>query len=292
MPLAGKSGWIVWVLGPLAVAVALLAQLVAAARTGLLAFDQSFGAGKDGDWLTLLATITGLAAITSALSGLVVSGMVSGFLARYGVIVLVAVAGLASLPFLHAMADDARDVGLAIGGPENSVTVALIIGLGLGALTAGVISGSNWKPAAVGLAVTTAGLWMLIAVSGRTAVGPAPLGLPSDLLRTRNVSQLGGWLPLPAVLWVVIGAAAALAARRFTAGRGSVLLSGVLGSALISLSYFAARPGESYGDHLTVHNSAFGLTIMLVGGALLGAGIVSLAPTRGAHGADTGHTTV
>ncbi|MEV6370099.1 hypothetical protein AB0L86_24745 [Micromonospora musae] len=292
MPLAGKSRWVVWGLGPLAVAAALLAQLMAATRTGLLPFDQSFGAGKDGDWLTLSATITGLAAVTSALGGLVASGLLSGLLARYAVVVLVAVAGLTSLPFLHGMAGDAREVSLAIGGPENSVTIALIIGLGLGALTAGVISAGNWRPAAVGLAVATAGLWVLVAVSGRTAVGPAPLGLPSDLLRTRNVSQLGGWLPLPAVLWVVIGAAAALAARRFAAGRGSVLLSGVLGSALISLSYFAARPRESYGDHLTVHNSAFGLTIMLVGGALLGAGIVSLAPVPGARGAYTGHTTM
>ena len=161
------------------------------------------------------------------------------------------------------------------------MTVALVVGLGLGALAAGVIiSAGDWRPAAAGLAVTTVALWVLVAVSGRTAVGLAPLGLPSDLLRAVNGSGPGGWLPLPAVLWVVIGGASALAARRFTTSRVSLLLSGVLGAVLVCLSYFAAWPGEPYVDHLTVHTSAFGLTMMLVGGALLGAGIVSLAAVR------------
>ncbi|MFJ5540755.1 hypothetical protein [Micromonospora chalcea] len=280
MPLAAKPHWIVWLLGPPAVAAILLAQLVIAERTGLLPFDQSFAAGLDGEWLTLSATVTGLAAVTSALGGIVASGLVPGSRARIGIVVLVAAADLTSVPFLRGAAREARDVILAAGGPENSVTVALVVGLGLGAVTAVVVSAGDWRPAAAGLAVTTAALWALVAVSGRTAVGLAPLGLPSDLLRAVNGSGPGGWLPLPAVLWVVIGGASALAARRFTTSRVSLLLSGVLGAVLVCLSYFAAWPGEPYVDHLTVHTSAFSLTMMLVGGAALGAGIVSLAAVR------------
>ncbi|HYN94275.1 MAG TPA: hypothetical protein VES42_10550 [Pilimelia sp.] len=269
-----------WALSPLAVALALSAQVSTAARVGLLPFDQSFAAGKDGEWLTLLATVTGLAAITSALGGLVAAGLLSGALRRSGGIVVVALAGLAAVPLLRGMAGEARDVSLAIGGPRNSVTIALTIGLALGAATAGTVPASNRRSAAVGLAVTVAALWILAAVGTRTAVGPPPLGLPSDLLRTRNVSGLGGWFPLPALLWAVIGAASALIARHFAAGRGSALLSGVLGAALISLSYFAARPNQPYVDHLTVPNSAPGLTITLVGGALIGAGLATFIPFR------------
>ncbi|MBQ1042075.1 MULTISPECIES: hypothetical protein [unclassified Micromonospora] len=281
MPLVAKPQWIAWLLGPSAVAAALLAQFAIATRTGLLPFDQSFAAGLDGEWLTLSATVAGLAAVTSALGGIVASGLVAGSRARLGIVVLVAVAGLTSLPFLRGSAREARDVILAVGGPENSVTVALVVGLGLGALTAGaIISAGDWRPAAAGLAVTTAALWVLVAISGKTSAGLAPLGLPGDLLRAVNGSGPGWWLPLPAVLWVVIGGASALAARSFTTSRVSLLLSGVLGAVLVCLSYFAAWPGEPYVDHLTVHTSAFSLTRMLVGGALLGTGIVSLAAVR------------
>ncbi|WP_435124808.1 hypothetical protein [Micromonospora tulbaghiae] len=288
MSRTGNFRWLVWVLSPLAVAAALMMQFMAAAWGGLLPFDQSFGAGGDGEWLNLLATVTGLATLTSTLGGLVASSLLSGLMRQLGVIALVAAAGLTSLPFLRGKAADARDVSLAIGGPETSVTIALATGLVVGGLTAGAFHARNGRALATGLAVTTVAVWVLAVVGTRVpvpglgpAVGAPPIGMPSDLLRTGRL-ELGGWLPLLPVLWAVIGAASALAAKRFAASRATLLLSGVLGAVLISLSYFTARPsGGPYLDHMTVQNGASGYAVMLTGGALLGAALASRVPVWG-----------
>lgn len=286
MSLTQKSRSVIWVLGPIAVAAALLVQVAVAARIGLLPFDQSFAAGRDGEWLTLLATITGLAGVTSALGGLTTSGLLrGGLMMRVLAIGLAAVAGLSAVPFLHRLAGEARDVELAAGGPRNSVTAALIIGLGMGALAAAVISAFDWRAVGAGLAVTLAGLWVLAVVSTSVAVGVPPLGLPNDLLRTSNALHTGGWFPLPAVPWIAIGAASALTARRFTAARSTALLSGIIGALIVSLSYFTARPKYPYLDHTTVQSSAIAFTITLVGGALVGTILASLVPVRGPQGA-------
>ncbi|MBQ0907058.1 hypothetical protein [Micromonospora sp. U21] len=285
--------WFVWAWGSLAVAVALLAQLMAAVWGGLLPFNQSFAAGGDGEWLNLLATITGLAALTSALGGLVASNLLSGVMRRLGVIALVAAAGLTSVPFLHGRAADARNVSLAMGGPETSVTIALAVGLVLGGLAAGVFHARDGWALSIGLAVTTVAVWLLFVVAIRLPVpklGPAteapPIGMPSDVFRTNESLWLGGWLPLLPISWVVIGAASAIAAKRFAASQATVVLSGVLGAVLISLSYFAARPsGGPYIDHTTVQNGAFGWALMIIGGAVLGAALASRVPVWGTQGA-------
>lgn len=284
--------WLVWVWGPAAVAVALLAQLMAAVRGGLLRFDRSFWAGLDGEWLNLLATITGLAALTSAVGGLVASRLLSGVMKRLGLIALVAAAGLTSLPFLRGRAADARDASLAIGGPETSVTIALAVGLVLGGLTAGVFHARDARALATGLAVTTVAMWVLAAIATRLPVpklGPAvqapPIGMPSDLFRTGELKWLGGWLPLLPILWAVIGAASALAAKRLAASRATVGLSGTLGAALIALSYFTARPSGEVTGVNSVNSSALGYSVMLIGGALLGATLASRVPAWGKQGA-------
>ncbi|MER5335518.1 hypothetical protein [Micromonospora sp. NPDC002717] len=282
MSRTGNLRWLVWILGPLAVAVALLAQLMVAVWGDLLRFDRSFWAGLDGEWLNLLATITGLAALTSALGGLVASRLLSGVVRRLGIIALVAAAGLTSVPFLRGRAADARDVSLAIGGPETSVTIALAAGLVLGGLTAGVFHARNGRALATGLAVTIVAVWVLAAVATRLPVpklGPAvqapPIGMPSDIFRTGELKLLG-WLSILPVPWAVIGAASAIAAKRFAASRATVVLSGVLGAVLVSLSYFTARPsGGPYTAHSTVQNGAYGYALMLIGGALLGATLAS-----------------
>ncbi|WP_141721689.1 hypothetical protein [Micromonospora citrea] len=284
---------LVWVWGPLVVAVALLAQLMAVVWGGLLPFNQSFSAGGgDGEWLNLLATVTGLAALTSALGGLVASSMLSGVMRRLGVIALVAAAGLTSVPFLRGRAAEARDVSLAIGGPETSVTIALAVGLVLGGLAAGALHTRDGRALATGLAVTIVAVWVLFVVATWLPVpklGPAvqapPIGIPSDVFRTGELKWLGGWLPLLPFLWVVIGAASAIAAKRFATSRAIVVLSGMLGAVLISLSFFTARPsGGPYIDHGTVQNGAFGYALMLIGGALLGAALASRVPVWGTQG--------
>ncbi|MFG2054278.1 hypothetical protein ACGFI9_09610 [Micromonospora sp. NPDC048930] len=270
MPVSGKSHAFVWTLAPTGAAVVLLAQLIAASRIGLLPFDRSFAAGADGEWLTLMATVTGLAAITSTLGGLVASRLLSGTPARLGLVMLVAAAGLSSAPYLRRLAADAHDVSLAIGGPANSVTVALAIGLALGAVTATAIRLPDRRPVTAGLLVTAAGIWALAAASTHLAVAVPPLGLPTDQFRTQHMAHLGGWFPLPAALWMLIGAASAFAARSRAASRSAVLISGVLGAFLVSLSYFTAWPSEPYGDHITVQSQGLAYATMLVGGALFG----------------------
>jgi hypothetical protein len=166
------------------------------------------------------------------------------------------------------MAAQARDVGLARGGPVHSVTFALAAGLALGGIAAWVVAVHDWRALATGLAVTVAALWGIGAVGVRVAMGLPPLGLPSDLLQTRNMPWLAP------CLWLVIGGVSALIARRFSASRATVLLSGVLGAVLTSLSFFTARPSEPYFDHLTVQTSALSLAVVLVGAAFLGAVLV------------------
>ena len=95
-------------------------------------------------------------------------------------------AGLTSLPFLRGRAADARNVELAIGGPQTSVTIALVVGLVLGGLTAGILHARNGRALAAGLAVTTVAVWALAVVAtrvpipglGRASAAP-PIGLPS-----------------------------------------------------------------------------------------------------------------
>lgn len=259
------------------VAVLLSAQFAVASRVGLLPFDASFAAGRDGEWLTLLATVAGLSTVTSALGGLVASDLVrTGRLARLVAVSVSAAGGLATLPYLRGLAGRARDVALAVGGPASSVTSALVVGLVLGALAAFVAGPYRPRPVAAGLALTIVGLWVLAGIATKVAVGVPPLGLVDDVYHGVAPPRLA----VTALAWAAIGAVATLGAGRFTAARPVTLWAGVTGAVLVAISYATARPDGTYLDHTTIESGLLTFAIAVVGGALAGSALAALVSGR------------
>jgi hypothetical protein len=253
---------------PVVVVVGLLVQFWIGARAGLLGAGQSYVAGADGEWLSVLATITGLTAVTAAIGGLLADTWPTRLAA--------VAAGLVAIPYVRHIAGQAQDVSLGIGGPANSATLALACGLVLAAVVVLAVRAGDRRPVAAALAVTLTGLWVMAAVALARSAWPV-LGLIDSLFPVRKQWTAASTV---AAAWLVIGAASAVVAGRLGAARAVAVAAGTLGAVFVSLSYVTARPDAEYLDHWTVNSEAAFLSMLLVGGALAGSLLGAAVPGK------------